>query len=120
MTYIRSFLKTQTVLYDFDKDGGAVGSINAGITIPNTAVMLVGCFQELTPLNDLGAGAIFNVGWAGNINAVFFSGIPVGITPFIYAIPCIFVGLPILFTITGAPIVAGKVLLDINYLERRV
>lgn len=118
MSAVKSFWKTQTVLYDFSKDGGAIGTIQAGINIP------AGCFVYSVTAEQriamASAGAIFQMGWAGNLGGLFASAVPFVPLNGSQVQNVISPGGAVIFTISVGTIIAGKVLFDIGYYERRL
>ena len=80
---IRTFsaFKVQSFRYDFSNGGGAVGIYKTGIKIPNNAVIIGGLSGvAANPLNfgfvrylvtGTGAASIINVGWIGNLTAIY-------------------------------------------------
>lgn len=63
MRQVKSFIKCQTIIYDFDKDGGAVGQIPTNVTIPSTAFIFLITANQTTQIQG-GAGAQFLLGIA--------------------------------------------------------
>ena len=112
-------IKTQSFIYDFDIDGGAVGSIGTGIIIPTTATFFICVFRVLTPVTSGGA-ALINVGWNGQLSAIAQNLGPLPLAAGSFAIPgtgapC--EGLEILFSISVAPLTAGKIIVHMPYID---
>lgn len=121
MSFVRSFLKCQSILYDFSKLGGAIGSYPAGIKLPNRAFIVTITAREFTALSDGGLGANFQIGWTGSLGAVTTINPPIVLaTQRVQDVGIVSTGLSILFTISAAPIIAGKVVFDLIYTEGKV
>lgn len=58
MAKIRSSFKSQTFLYDFNTDGGAIGTIGMGIFIPAICILVS---IQITPVVDLTSGGTTTV-----------------------------------------------------------
>lgn len=62
-------LKSVSAVYDFSIDGGATGSINLGVTLPDNAIVVEVIRDELTSCTSAGSGGtiILNVPTDGNL-----------------------------------------------------
>lgn len=112
-------------LYDFAMDGGAQGSIDMGVFIPEFAVITR--FNVTTLTAPVGAGASISFGISGSVQLLM---VTTGIAAFVInqtlqgvdfnANPQMTgatANVPILMTISGAALTAGKLKFDIEYAE---
>lgn len=76
MANFNGSLKSYNILYDFDIDGGAIGSIPMGLFIPKNVLILNSAFQCITSFSG-GAGATFSVGILNDLTA--FLGLSSGV-----------------------------------------
>ena|SRR3990167_5806605 len=112
-------LLSQSFEYNFAQDGGAIGSLNSRITIPNLANICLITGKVITGVTDGGAGATINIGWLGNLAALMTTNVfPIGPGSLGLTFSqngAISVGLPILFSIAGFPLTGGRMILNIGY-----
>lgn len=114
-------LNSQTVAifdYDFAEDGGAIGAINTGVSLPAKAVIEQCWFRVETQLVDAGAGTlavscedannIFSAAdFTGNAAGSIVAGAPLGTVATM--VDDIGAACNITYTIAGAALTAGKI-----------
>lgn len=111
-----SVIKMQGFIWDFATDGGAVGSLFSGITIPNNCIVTQISSQII--LQYTGAGSQLGIGWVGALTMNnFISGDPIGQVNTSQPNIATLQAQRILITFIGAPATAGRVLTMISYFE---
>lgn len=115
---IISPLLSQSFEWNFAVDGGAIGSQATGIIIPNRANICIITGKIITAITDGGGGATIQVGWTGNLAAIFAQ----AVFPWVTGSIGLFglagaasIGSPILFTVAGAPLTAGRMIVNLGY-----
>lgn len=104
--------------YDFAVDGGAIGAITTGVTLPAKAIITDCYFRVETQLVDAGSGTlavscedannIFSAAdFTGNAAGSFVAGAPLGTVATM--VDDIAAACDITFTIGGAALTAGKI-----------
>jgi len=111
----------QTFLYDFSRDGGAIGAIRTGIQIPNKASIVA--LSTYTNVAIVGAASV-SLGTTTSVNLLSNAPVALG-APEPIGNRAGFFGttkfaimdttLNIIFTIAGAPITAGRFSVYIRY-----
>ena len=116
MKKVASAIKIQSFLYDFSVDGGAIGSLNTKIVVPNNCIITQISSQIIITI--VSAGSTIAIGWASNLllNS-FANGDPVGTVNTAQPNNATLQTRQFLFTIGINPITAGKVLTLISYFE---
>lgn len=130
MAKITSSFKSQSFLYDFTVDGGAISTIGMGIFIPSGALIQTFGVKNFTPITSGGAGVI-DVGVVGfPIAVINNAGLPNGDfrdynvpERFLQNIICnqnnvqIPAALEVIVTISAFALTAGAFICTINYIE---
>lgn len=94
--------------YDFDKDGGAVGTIETGLILPAGGALFVTAVQKITQC--VGAGATFQFGTASSV--ALYGSYPSALFPATGMTTPMTVSTleeEVLITIAGVPITQGKI-----------
>jgi len=124
MAKITTSEKSQAFVYDFNTDGGGIGTINMGDFIPIGAVIWFGFIKVIVNFASGGAATIA-IGFAGNTGALVN---PIAYTSLVNGAIITGVNLPVApvlmtaqrqlaITIAGAPVTAGELVYECRYTE---
>lgn len=121
MQIIKSSLLVQSCLYDFSKDGGAIGIIQTSLIIPNGAQIILVSWNVLEDTFSTGIepDIVIQKSTGTNLAEVYSGSNPLTIadsgTEALIKLP-ISNGLPLILNITGEALISGKIIFSVTYI----